>query len=381
MLYREEGFRAIYRQFVIFPVTEAVRAKIARLPGANGAELMVAYGYIDHKAGLMLEVLAAGIKDSQGYSFAEGKPSVSVKIPLAEMADLEFQPLDNRSVAACQRKHAQKLNALKKYDKPKQLQESRYMWFLDEARDAYQIDDVLVHMLKEGLEQEDCLVRISGLGDHVLLGTLLQEPNQDFGYHKGETISFFVRETEKEKNECFADFNPPRRLKEEDLADGFLLAEALKDFQEDQSEDSFQAVVELLRDSHVWIPCHAELGEADYDALEREIKQAEMAGDLHKVLGMNFSDRQGLGLKPDILKNGDQLYLPVFSSEEAMSKYGEPFSKGQYHLLDAIVMARLNGENLNGIVVDPFTDPFVLPAAIFDVVEELPSNLETPEEN
>ncbi len=64
------------------------------------------------------------------------------------------------------------------------------MVFLDGSRDSSSVDDVLVYLLKEGLSPEKCGVRITGLEEHSLKVTLLNEPNQNFGCHCGEEISF-----------------------------------------------------------------------------------------------------------------------------------------------------------------------------------------------
>lgn len=52
------------------------------------------------------------------------------------------------------------------------------------------------------------------------MGYLLNEPDQPFGYHKGEKIAFFVGETEDKQVFCYSDMNPSAKLKSEDLEDG-----------------------------------------------------------------------------------------------------------------------------------------------------------------
>ena len=79
---------------------------------------------------------------------------------------------------------------------------------------------------------------------------------------------------------------------------------------------------------------------------------------------------------PDILQNGNDFFFPVFSSVEEMGEYGENFSKIQKHILDVISMARNNEKNISGIVLNAFTEPFVLDAEIFDIVENMKTRLE-----
>ena len=85
-----------------------------------------------------------------------------------------------------------KLEITLHYDAPEDVERSRRFDFLDEFRNEDYPDDMLVLTLKEGLNPEGCWVRLTGLGDKCFIGTLLNEPNQDFGYHMGEEIAFFI---------------------------------------------------------------------------------------------------------------------------------------------------------------------------------------------
>ena len=79
---------------------------------------------------------------------------------------------------------------------------------------------------------------------------------------------------------------------------------------------------------------------------------------------------------PDILQNGEAYFFPVFSTVEAMGEYGENFSKLQKHMLEVIPLARNNEKKPVGIVLNAFTEPFVLDAKIWDIVENMKSRLE-----
>ena len=93
-------------------------------------------------------------------------------------------------------------------------------------------------------------------------------------------------------------------------------------------------------------------------------------------MGKEFTTNDEVRLVPDILQNGDQFYFLVFSSEEEMGEYGEHFSKVQKHIFEVIPMARNNEKNVSGIVLNAFTEPFVLDAEIYDIVEKMKSRLE-----
>lgn len=53
-------------------------------------------------------------------------------------------------------------------------------------------------------------VRITDLGDKYFVGTLLNEPNQDFGYHMDDKITFFICSGEGDKNYLISNMNETR---------------------------------------------------------------------------------------------------------------------------------------------------------------------------
>ena len=82
-------------------------------------------------------------------------------------------------------------------------------------------------------------------------------------------------------------------------------------------------------------------------------------------------------LAPDTLQGGDLLFLPVFSNCEQMDAdgYGKHFSKVEKHFFEAMSMAMAR-EDVYGIVLDAFTQPFVVPKDAFDFIGKLPSELD-----
>ncbi|WP_083816305.1 hypothetical protein [Oribacterium sp. oral taxon 108] len=59
-----------------------------------------------------------------------------------------------------------------------------------------------------------------------------------------------------------------------------------------------------------------------------------------------------------------------------MGEYGDNFSKVQRHMLEVIPLARNNEKDLAGIVLNAFTEPFVLDKEIWDIVENMKSRIE-----
>lgn len=373
MYYKDTGFRALYKHFIAFPLKDNIKQCIENYPNAEKANCVLTYGYIDHDAGLTMEVLAAGFKDGDAFKFFDTSVETRAFIRVGAVIDDEFFFFDDAD-GGLSKKYAEKLDVLKHYEVSEEIEETRKMGFLDKSRHDFYPDDVMVYLTREGLNPEGCWVRIIGIGNHFIMGTLLNEPDQDFGYHEGEKVAFFVKKQEDESVILYTDVTPSRKLTAEDLEDGTLLKKAVAVFNKEKTEDHFIDVLEFLRDSYVWIPCNAVMSEADKVRFEQAMNDA--GDNLSALVGEEFTTNDEVRLVPDILQNGDQFYFPIFSREEEMGEYGEQFSKVQKHFLEVIPMARNNEKNVSGIVLNAFTEPFVLDAAIYDIVEKMKSRLE-----
>ena len=221
MKYREVGFRAVYHRFCGVMLSENLKKVIDGFPGAEEANSVLTYGYYDKDAGLTLEILTLAIVADESFKFGKGSYEVSAKIRAGALEDEEllFCPDEDGKIAEL---FSEKLDILKSYDASEDVEKTREMEFLDPCRHELYIDDVLVRLVKEGLTPEECWVTITGLGDHYFVGTLLNEPDQDFGWHEGETIEFHVMKTDEDKIICFSDMDVFAKLSDEDLADGTI---------------------------------------------------------------------------------------------------------------------------------------------------------------
>ena len=215
MKYKDTGFRAIYKQFTCFPI-EAARGLTDDFPGADEANCILTYGYIDREAGLTLQILACGIENDGKYRFFDSKDDVHMIIRIGAVMDMEFSLFDPEE-SGLKERYKEKLEILSGYAAEDEVEESRKMGFLDERRHEEYPDDVLVYLIKDGLEPEGCWTRIVGLQDHCIVGELLNEPYQDFKYHVGDRISFYVNKNEDESITLVSNMNPSKRLTRADL--------------------------------------------------------------------------------------------------------------------------------------------------------------------
>ena len=374
MTYKETGFRALYHNLCAFPIKENYKKLLEKFPGYDEANCVLVYGYIDREAGLSLEILACGKMENDKFRFFDGNDTILSKIRIGAAKDDEFFYFED-SNGSLKKRYEKKIEMTRSYDADEEVEKTREMTFLDESRAEDCIDDILVHLMKDGLEPEGCWTRIIGLGDHFFIGTLLNEPYQDFGYHYGDKIAFFAHETEDKKVICYSNMNPSMVLKAEDLEGGIMLRDAIQTFENERNEEHFLDIVELLRDSYVWVPCNTIMSDADLERINKLTEDAKSEEDLQKIIGETFTTQDEVRLVPDILQNGEEFFFPAFTSEEEMGEYGNGFSKVEKHMLEVIKLARNNEKDLSGIVINAFSTPFVLEKTVFDMVENMKSRI------
>ncbi len=377
MKYTETGFRPLYHCFAVFPLTPATRSAIRDFPGEKEADGVLVYGYYDQQCGLTLEVLGCARKKENRWQFADGRELVRSFIRIDAVKDDDFGVFPDED-GRLKKRFADKLEVLKAYDASEAVEKSRTFAFLDDARHPECIDDVQVYFAKEGLTPELCWARIIDLGERRIWAKLLNEPNQDFGVHEGEDFTFFVHQDEKTgKVTCHARFSPVKKMKPEDFADGKLLQKAIHNYLENSEGDALFELLQVLRDCDVWIPCNVILGEEDQKMWDELLSSTK--DDPDALIGQTVTSKQEMRFVPDILENNGKKFFPAFATEEDMGEYGEGFSKIQQSFMDVIALARNSSEKkekLTGIVINAFTEPFILPEELYDAVERMVSRVE-----
>lgn len=344
MNFSENGFRSVYHKFCIFPVNDSVRELIKDFPDYSQADRILTYGYADMIYGLTLEILTTGKWNFSGVVYNEGLSTKRVHITIDLVEDLSFESVsDNDGSLAL--KFADKLHVLEIFSVNAQQEETRGFEFLDPFRHKYMIDNVLVHLLRKDFNDEQIWVRTDGYDGNYLVGTLLSEPGQNFGYHKGEKIAFFTSQSDDGQLILCSDMNPSLILTEKDLEDGSMLRNSVDEFNSNQNGDTLIKVLELMRDSYVWVPYSTQTeSEDDHDA-------------------------------PAIIHDNTDYYFPVFSSLEEIKDVFDASKAQRKHMLECFKMARDAKNHISAIVLNVFSGAFILNRDYFDLVENMKSNL------
>ena len=120
-----------------------------------------------------------------------------------------------------------------------------------------------------------------------------------------------------------------------------------KEYLREKTTESIEILFKELKQAKVWVPFNASI--------------------------VNGSDGQeGVRLKPDILRKGDDYYYPCFLTEQDIPKdYYDRFSWLQLPLTDCLFVAEgMESLPVRGIVLDAFSDPVEIDKGAFEAIRQ-----------
>ena len=120
-----------------------------------------------------------------------------------------------------------------------------------------------------------------------------------------------------------------------------------KEYLSEKTTESIEILFKELKQAKVWVPFNASI--------------------------VNGSDGQeGVRLKPDILRKGDDYYYPCFLTEQDIPKdYYDRFSWLQLPLTDCLFAAEgMESFPVRGIVLDAFSDPVEIDKGAFEAIRQ-----------
>ncbi len=337
MKYTDHGFRPLYKNFCIYPLTGVIKEMLKDQTGIDEATGVMVYGYIDHDNGNRLELVGfANNENERKYTYARFTDDARYTVKIEDVIDEEFIFADYGD-SHLYEQFKDKVDPLAEYNVDASLEETRKMTFLDEFRYDKNFDDVKVVLYKEGLGLEGVWARIESLGNGAIMGTLMNEPNQDFGIKAGMPFAFVVHEDEDKKKTLIANMAPRKKYKAEDLADGKVLKSAIVAFNKNKNQFRLFSVLELLRDSKVVVPYN----------------------------------KGGV----EILTSKGKPFFPVFSDMIETWVVKDDLEKKEMPFLEALEKAKIKN-SVVGIVVNPYSDAFIIPRALFDMIPGIESRIE-----
>ena len=368
MTIKDEGFRPLYHYVSAFELNDKLREIVKDCPDAAKASHAVFYGYIDPREGLMLELLGVGKQAPKYFYFKEPYEGQRITIKASSLSNVEFiyfPKLEPRF----RKKYDSRIEALKQYDPDQDVEKTRDFGFLDSLRSPQFPDDVKVILRRKDLNSEEVWVHITGLRSFSLVGTLLNQPYQDYGLNKGDSLVFHISEVTDNQIVCYKDLTDFHDLTQEDLEDGSRLKQYIHEYLENiKDKDAISALFAVLRSSDVIVPCDIQLtdqAKAIMDRLKKEGKSLDsLEGEDEEIF------RKGMSFIPAILEHEKDSFMPVFSKEKEFGENLKDYARVNMSFLDAIDMAQKLGHEITGITVNPYTDNYLLGRWDFDTVRK-----------
>ena len=205
MRLNELNFRQFYHQVIFFKNEEALNQIKDKFESDEGDNGILAYGYVDDKAGSTFEVLCAASVNDGHITYKKGNPDASFKFRRDSAVNEEIYLFHDETIFSEFEEKIAMINDGYKAKNPA-VELMRTFSQLDNSRNPDYPDAVLVYLMKEGLLPERCWVKCIHLDNNSLYGILLNEPTQDFGIRKNEMMMFGIANS-GDRDICVANFN------------------------------------------------------------------------------------------------------------------------------------------------------------------------------
>ena len=190
------SFRDVYHKICFISAGKNFKALTQNLPNRDNANGTLAYGYIDHEAGLTFEILSSATMSEDGsinpYK-CDNKTSIKYRYGSGSGSNIYIL----QDTAVLTEQYQEKIDMVNKgYQCSESVEVIRSIEAIDDSRSREYPDDVMVILLRGNNHPEGCWVRCEGVKENQIVGRLLNEPDQEFGVHSGDMISFGIVKTE-----------------------------------------------------------------------------------------------------------------------------------------------------------------------------------------
>lgn len=199
MKVNEKNFREVYKKICLLTDKKLVEKINLRdvfdYPPDEILDGFVTYVCINLDGELIFEILAGAKVEGDKIKIFPASYKKNISFRRADVEDCEIKILPENYFDAFKDK-IQILNDTHKVDATKE--KIRAAESLDELRHPNFPDDVAVLFFGENFRPEYAWVRCESVDEKFVIGTLLNETQQNFGYKVGEKIKFGVTEFEGE---------------------------------------------------------------------------------------------------------------------------------------------------------------------------------------
>lgn len=197
MLLKEMNFRDIAGKYLYIDAAGVAQNLGSIFEVTEDVTGVLCYGYIDAQTGISFEILCCAEYDAakKTLKLLHGNDEQMAKIRLAELLEAQATVLPREMPRLSEFKG--KVEMVKQVYKADEATEAmRKLTSLDPARLAMHPDIVTVYLVR-GDEAEVAYVLLKEVREVNIIGTLLSEPQNAAGLHKGDEISFFLVRNEK----------------------------------------------------------------------------------------------------------------------------------------------------------------------------------------
>lgn len=148
-----------------------------------------------------------------------------------------------------------------------------------------------------------------------------------------------------------------------------LMKKAINAFENDRTKEMLLTILWYMKSTLMYVPCNMVMSDRDRKRWDEIVLSS--ADDPDSLKGMELTAEDEIRMIPDILINEVQYFFPAFTSCEEMGEYGDHFSKVQKHIMEIINLARNNEKDVKGIVINAFTQPFMVPMDMLSIIEKM----------
>ena len=304
------------------------RSSLKEMDGIEEADYLLAYCYVDHNNGVLLEFLSCVTENDGSYHFFEPNNSKSSIVSIENFHDVPLEEIEVND-----EKYAQKIEKINSRIK-EEFKETRTDPILDGFRDLYHVDDLLVHFHQFGKTDAVYRVRVELKDKDFYYGQLLSDA-EEFGLKKDSCVKFRISRNENDLS------TPDILLCNLDVNDSVLsrVDLSIAVFEHNSSIDNLMDLYRILRESDVILAC--------------------MEGE---------RDERGLPVA-NLLNIDDEFYMAVFTSEEHLGLKRNSISWVELPFSDVIDIINHHEREIKAIVLNPFSTQIDFDLKMLDAFE------------